>query len=66
MSCDYGAIEPRLPEKIIVHGENTSHVPFGFRLHFEITPAEPGRRKRDAETVEQMSAIVAERRREAE
>ena len=67
VDCDCEApeesIEPRLPEKVIVHGENTSHVPFGFRLHLEITPAGPERRKRDAETVDQMSAIVAERRR---
>ena len=43
-----------IPGELIVHGENKSCVPFGFRTRFSAIPCGPERRTRDAKTIEDM------------
>jgi hypothetical protein len=56
----WGWNEPREPSTVIVHGKNTTIVPFGFRTELHRTAAGPERRIRTAETMRFMQDARAE------
>jgi hypothetical protein len=50
---------PRPPQELLIR-EQVKKQPFGFRTHFDLTPAGPERRARDEQTISEMKQVVDE------